>query len=280
MNGDNQPAVRISWKEAMEYCQWLSEKTGMKFTLPTEAQWEWACRSGSNTAFWFGDLKSDFSSYANLGDIKLKEFAACTAYKFYESAEIIQNPNKYDDWIPRDTTYNDGGFISESVGRYIRSPWDLFDMHGNVWEWTRSVYQPYPYQENDGRNDPQAGKGKRVVRGGSWYDRPYRATSSFRLPYRDYQKVYNVSIEGTNTELLISDFLRNVNTTAVGNGILPNPLTGAVGVISGNQIYSIDKALQSSKGNILVSAYAVQNTDVLGPLRLNIILRQEGDGNE
>lgn len=95
-----------------------------------------------------------------------------------------------------------------------------------------------------------------------------------------YQKVYNVSIEGTNTELLISDFLRNVNTTAVGNGILPNPLTGAVGVISGNQIYSIDKALQSSKGNILVSAYAVQNTDVLGPLRLNIILRQEGDGNE
>ena len=192
MNGDNQPAVRISWKEAMEYCQWLSEKTGMKFTLPTEAQWEWACRSGSNTAFWFGDLKSDFSSYANLGDIKLKEFAACTAYKFYESAEIIQNPNKYDDWIPRDTTYNDGGFISESVGRYIRSPWDLFDMHGNVWEWTRSVYQPYPYQENDGRNDPQSGKGKRVVRGGSWYDRPYRATSSFRLPYRDYQKVYNV----------------------------------------------------------------------------------------
>ena len=192
MNGDNQPAVRISWKEAMEYCQWLSGKTGMKFTLPTEAQWEWACRSGSNTAFWFGDLKSDFSSYANLGDIKLKEFAACTAYKFYESAEIIQNPNKYDDWIPRDTTYNDGGFISESVGRYIRSPWDLFDMHGNVWEWTRSVYQPYPYQENDGRNDPQAGKGKRVVRGGSWYDRPYRATSSFRLPYRDYQKVYNV----------------------------------------------------------------------------------------
>lgn len=192
MNGDNQPAVRISWKEAMEYCQWLSEKTGMKFTLPTEAQWEWACRSGSNTAFWFGDLMSDFSSYANLGDIKLKEFAACTAYKFYESAEIIQNPNKYDDWIPRDTTYNDGGFISESVGRYIRSPWDLFDMHGNVWEWTRSVYQPYPYQENDGRNDPQAGKGKRVVRGGSWYDRPYRATSSFRLPYRDYQKVYNV----------------------------------------------------------------------------------------
>ena len=95
-----------------------------------------------------------------------------------------------------------------------------------------------------------------------------------------YQKVYNVSIEGTNTEILISDFLRNVNTAAASNGILPNPLTGAVGVISGNQIYSIDKALQSSKGNILVSAYAVQNTDVLGPLRLNIILRQEEGKND
>ena len=95
-----------------------------------------------------------------------------------------------------------------------------------------------------------------------------------------YQKVYDISVDGINTEYLIGDFLRNVNKTATSNGILPNPLTGAVGVISGNQIYSIDKALQSSKGNILVSAYAVQNTDVLGPLRLNIILRQEEDKND
>lgn len=125
----------------------------MKFSLPTEAQWEWACRAGSDTPFWYGNMSADFSTYANLGDIKLKEFAACTAYKFYESAMVIENPNKYDDWIPRDTTYNDGGFISEPVGRYIRNPWDLFDMHGNVWEWTLSSYQPYPYNENDGRNE-------------------------------------------------------------------------------------------------------------------------------
>ena len=95
-----------------------------------------------------------------------------------------------------------------------------------------------------------------------------------------YQKVYNVSIEGTNTELLISDFLRNVNMTATYNGILPNPLTGAVGVISGNQIYVIDKTLQKLKRNILVSAYAAQNTDILGPLRLNITLRKEEDNDE
>lgn len=192
MNHDDQPAVRISWKQAMDYCEWLSEKTGMQFTLPDEAQWEWACRAGSATPFWFGNLDADFSNYANMGDIKLKEFAACTAFKFYESTRVIDNPNKYDDWIPRDTSFNDGGFISEPVGRYRANPWDLYDMHGNVWEWTLSSYRPYPYSTQDGRNVPFADNGKRVVRGGSWYDRPFRNTSSFRLPYRDYQKVYNV----------------------------------------------------------------------------------------
>ena len=83
-----------------------------------------------------GARAKDFSPYANMGDIRLKESAACTSYKFYESVRIIENPNKYDDWIPRDTTYNDGGFISEPVGRYIRSPWDLSDMHGNVWNYS------------------------------------------------------------------------------------------------------------------------------------------------
>ncbi len=200
MNHDDQPAVHVSWQQAMDFCAWLSKKTGLSFTLPDEAQWEWACRAGSNTPFWFGEMATDFSPYANMGDIKLKEFAACTAYKFYESARIIENPNKYDDWIPRDTTCNDGGFISEQVGRYIRNPWELFDMHGNVWEWTRSAYKPYPYCQNDGRNDTATGSEKRVARGGSWYDRPFRNTSSFRLPYRDYQKVYNVGFRVIMTE--------------------------------------------------------------------------------
>lgn len=200
MNGEEQPAVRVSWKQAMEFCEWLSKKTGKHFTLPDEAQWEWACRAGSATDFWFGNLGADFSPYANMGDIRLKEFAACTAYKFYDSSRIIPNPNRYDDWIPRDTTYNDDGFISEPVGRYIANPWDLHDMHGNVWEWTRSAYEPYPYRADDGRNDVTATGKKRVARGGSWYDRPYRNTSSFRLPYRDYQKVYNVGFRVVMTD--------------------------------------------------------------------------------
>jgi formylglycine-generating enzyme required for sulfatase activity len=191
LNHPDQPVVRISWQEAMAFCNWLSEKTGKKVSLPTEAQWEWACRAGRDTPYSFGNFGADFSVFANLGDIKLAEFAACTAHKNYESTRIIDNPGRYDDWIPRDTLFNDGGFVSESVGRYRANYFDLNDMHGNVWEWTRTAYKPYPYHENDGRND-LAQNEKRVVRGGSWYDRPYRATSSFRLPYRDYQKVFNV----------------------------------------------------------------------------------------
>jgi len=193
LNKPTQPVVRVSWKEVIKFCEWLSEKTGRQFTLPTEAQWEWACRAGTDTDFSFGNLEVDFTNYANLGDIKLEEFAACTAHKFYESVRIIPNPNKYDDWIPHDEKYNDAGFVSENVGRYRANKWDLFDMHGNVWEWTLSSYKSYPYNANDGRNETNNTEVRqRVVRGGSWYDRPFRATSSYRIPYRDYQKVFNV----------------------------------------------------------------------------------------
>lgn len=91
-----------------------------------------------------------------------------------------------------------------------------------------------------------------------------------------YQKIYNVPIDGSNSEMLISDFLRNVNMTAINNGILPNPLTGTVGVINGNQIYAIEKALAENKGkDVLISAFAATDTEVLGPLRLHIYLKNE-----
>ena len=64
-------------------------------------------------------------------------------------------------------------------------------MHGNVAEWTCSLYAPYPYDAKDGRDDASA-PGRRVARGGSWRDRPYRSTSSFRLDYKPFQEVYNV----------------------------------------------------------------------------------------
>jgi formylglycine-generating enzyme required for sulfatase activity len=188
----DQPAVRVSWEDAMAFCRWLSQRTGLRLTLPTEAQWEWACRAGAGTPFSFGNLDADYSAFANLGDKKLAEFAADTALDHYSAARPMTNPNRYDDWIPRDDRFNDNGFVTEPVGRYRPNAWGLHDLHGNAWEWTRSAYRPYPYQDSDGRNAPDLSAADRVVRGGSWYDRPKRCTASFRLAYPAWQRVYNV----------------------------------------------------------------------------------------
>jgi formylglycine-generating enzyme required for sulfatase activity len=188
----DQPAVRVSWLEAMAFCQWLAQKTGLRVTLPTEAQWEWACRAGTAAPFWFGDLDADYSACANLGDQRLAEFAADTALDHYSDARPMVNPSRFDDWLPRDDRFDDGGFVTEPVGRYRPNPWGLHDLHGNAWEWTRSACQPYPYRDDDRRNEPAAGAGERVARGGSWRDRPHRCTSSFRLSYPPWQRVFNV----------------------------------------------------------------------------------------
>lgn len=186
VNEPQQPVVRVSWNEAAAFCQWLSERTGRRFDLPTEAQWEYACRAGAGTAFSFGGIGDDFSKEANLGDMKLSEFALET----YIQVRLISNPNPFDDWVPHDRRFNDGAFVSAPVGSFRPNAWGLHDMHGNVWEWTRSQLRSYPYVETDGRNE--SGGSSRVVRGGSWYDRPHRCTSSYRLVYAPYQPVFNV----------------------------------------------------------------------------------------
>ncbi|GAH67915.1 unnamed protein product, partial [marine sediment metagenome] len=68
LGGPKQPVVRVSWQQAFAFCRWLSQKTGMCFTLPTEAQWEYACRAGSQTPLCYGELEADFSAYANVAD--------------------------------------------------------------------------------------------------------------------------------------------------------------------------------------------------------------------
>jgi len=93
--------------------------------------------------------------------------------------------------VPRDDRFNDGRLVSTSVGSYKPNAWGLHDMHGNVWEWTRSTYRPYPYDPADGR-DNLTDAGAKVVRGGSWYDRPKRSRSAYRLSYPAWRKVYNV----------------------------------------------------------------------------------------
>jgi len=187
LDGPRQPVVRVSWKEAMAFCRWLSERTGERFTLPTEAQWEYACRAGTATSFWYGGSDADFSKFANMADAKLSEFASNP----YTVDQPLKNPTKYDDWIPKDARFNDGGLVTVEVGKYRPNPWGLHDMHGNVWEWTLSTYRPYPYRPDDGRNDGSA-RGRKVVRGGSWHDRPKRCRSAFRLSYPSYQVVHDV----------------------------------------------------------------------------------------
>jgi formylglycine-generating enzyme required for sulfatase activity len=77
------------------------------------------------------------------------------------------------------------------VGHYQPNVWGLNDMHGNVAEWTLTNYRPYPYDAKAGQNDASAA-GRKVVRGGSWYERPKYARSAFRLSFPDWQAVYNV----------------------------------------------------------------------------------------
>lgn len=129
-----QPAVRVSWQEAMDFCRWLSERSGLVVTLPTEAQWEWACRAGAATPFWFGDCDAQLLALRQPGDQRLAEFAADTSRDNDTAARPMVNPNRYDDWIPRDDRFNDGGFVTEPVGGYRANPWGLHDVHGNAWE--------------------------------------------------------------------------------------------------------------------------------------------------
>lgn len=187
VNEPRQPVVRVSWEEAMDFCRWLSKKTGRAFDLPTEAQWEYACRAGSAAAFSFGERDADFSVVANLADAKLSEFASDP----YTVCAPMKNPTPHDDYIPKDPRWNDGGVLTLPVGGYRPNAWGLCDLHGNAAEWTRSASRPYPYRDDDGRNELSA-PGKRVVRGGSWRDRPGRATASYRLAYPPWQRVFNV----------------------------------------------------------------------------------------
>lgn len=208
-NHPNQPVARISWFEAVKYCEWLSEKMGKNVVLPTEAQWEWAARAGRDNRFFFGNHLAEFSRYANLAGAEMRQM-----YQDFEGIpydEIDRRyPEKYDMYLNggsliaarrffpqgypfplRNDRFCDKWFTVDYVRQYEPNPWGLYDIIGNVWEWTRSNYKAYPYVDDDGRNDLSPDKQK-VVRGGSHNDRPQAISSSVRVPYEPYQKVHNV----------------------------------------------------------------------------------------
>ena len=175
-----QPAVRVSWHQARQFCAALAAKTGRPVTLPGEAQWEWACRAGTATPFWYGDTDSDFSKLENLAGREREKMAFDGKPK----------------WFLRDNRSNDGQMVSAPVGSYQANPWGLHDMHGNVAEWTRSAYTPLlnaPPADADPRDEAI----ECVVRGGSWDDKPNRAGSAFRWKYPAWRQVYNVGFRVT-----------------------------------------------------------------------------------
>ncbi len=184
-----QPVARISWQEATKFCKWMSEKFNKKMELPTEAQWEWAARAGSDKQFFYGDWDTDWTNWANLADADLYN-----TYTTWEGGSMIhrRRPHTESKTFPlRDDRFKDKWFTVDYVKQYEPNAFGLYDMVGNVSEWTRSDYKPYPYKDDDGRNAGSA-TAKKVARGGSWNNRPVSAGSSVRFPYQPWQKVYNV----------------------------------------------------------------------------------------
>ena len=184
-NLPHQPVIRVSYEDVMAFCEKLSEKTGLKITLPTEAQWEWACRAGSNKDFWYGDLNTDFSAYENLADAQLSKMAV--------SGVDPQPMRKTDFWfpyynfIPKVESVDDGSLHQVASNSYKPNPFGLYGMYGNIAEWTRSDYLPYPYKETTKETSAY-----KVVRGGSYIERPKYATASARKAYYPWQRVFNV----------------------------------------------------------------------------------------
>jgi formylglycine-generating enzyme required for sulfatase activity len=144
-----QPVICITHHAALEYCRWLSAKTGKTYRLPTEAEWEYAARAGTTTAYSFGD------DIAMLGDF----------------AWYVENSQK-----------------PQAVGKKKPNPWGLHDMHGNVSEWCMDHYAADAYARlaKAGTADrpvviPDAKEYPYVARGGSWDDDPEKLRSAQRI---------------------------------------------------------------------------------------------------
>jgi formylglycine-generating enzyme required for sulfatase activity len=186
----NPPVTEVSWYDAVEFCKRLSEKTGRKVRLPTEAEWEYACRAGTTTPFYTGGRLS------------------------YKQACI------WPDWVDVDGTKE---VPTEkvapyqhpvSVGSYPPNPWGLYDMHGLVWQWCQDWYDPNYYKvspadDPTGPTDPVpdgCGIKRKVLRGGSWDSFPGECRSAIRMEAREPQGLaldwgFRVVIECTPKEI-------------------------------------------------------------------------------
>ena len=185
-NKPEQPVIRVSYQDAMNFCKKLSEKIGLHVTLPTEAQWEWACRAGSNTDFWYGDMHTDFGKKENLADKTTLLFAVAGVDP--KPMSPTHAMYKHYTFLPKEEGVDDGNLVQVGGKQYEANPFGLYNMHGNVGEWTRSNYVPYPYNvKNEEKNAEY-----KVVRGGSFIERPKFSTSYSRKGFLPYQRIFNV----------------------------------------------------------------------------------------
>lgn len=146
------PAEHVSWFDASDFAAALTEIFKFRFwrfALPTEAQWEYACRAGSTTQSSFGDVLTS---------------AQCNCSGDYPYGTDEKGPT-----VGKTTP----------VGSYPANAWGFFDMHGNVWEWTQDVYGPYPTEPQTDPVGPEKGT-RRVLRGGSWNDGAGSCRSAYR----------------------------------------------------------------------------------------------------
>lgn len=143
------PVLFVAWLEAKAFAKWLTDITGCVHRLPTEAEWEYACRAGTDGPF-------SFECEVGTGD------ANYDGREAYNEGETGQLRGK-----------------TLEVGQFAPNPWGLYDMHGNVWEWTASLYdRDYEGQEQESANEHVFGP--RVVRGGSWFHFVNNIRSAYR----------------------------------------------------------------------------------------------------
>ncbi|ROR03328.1 formylglycine-generating enzyme family protein [Desulfosoma caldarium] len=149
---ETHPVVHVSFNDASAMAKWLGEKAQAAIGLPTEAQWEYACRSGRLEARHWGDDPKEACAYANVADrTAAKDFPSWTVHECF-----------------------DGFVFTAPVGTYRPNAYGLHDMLGNVWEWCADGYDPQAYRKHGSKNPAVLGPAvtARVIRGGSWYSRP------------------------------------------------------------------------------------------------------------
>ena len=149
------PAINVWWEEAVTFCEKLGEKDGRKYRLPTEAEWEYACRAGTTTPFSFGETVSTNQVNCN--------------HFFAYSDKGVAAP-----------AWQAGG--AQAGGSYPPNVWGLHEMHGNVWEWCSDWYTPYTDKSVTDPKGPKTGT-ERVVRGGGSINSPSVCRSAKRSSY-------------------------------------------------------------------------------------------------